>query len=69
MSNDPAVRRIMPQDTQPSQQSQMSAFSFAPNQYPPQQQQRETQKSKRSASPARLAVPIVAIAPANLTCY
>lgn len=38
MSNDPTVRGP------PSQQSQMNSFSFAPNQYPPQQ--RETQKSK-----------------------
>lgn len=37
MSNDPTVRRILPQN------SQMGAFSFAPPTY--QQQPRETQKS------------------------
>jgi len=36
MSNDPAVRRILPQNTQ------MNAFTFAPQTY---QQPRETQKS------------------------
>ncbi|GJD02912.1 hypothetical protein ColKHC_11737 [Colletotrichum higginsianum] len=35
MSNDPSVRRILPQS------SQMGSFSFAPQQYP----QRETQKN------------------------
>ncbi|POR34982.1 Putative transcriptional regulatory protein [Tolypocladium paradoxum] len=47
MSNDPSVRRILPQDAQTSQSAQMSSFPFAPQQYP----QRETQKSERALHP------------------
>lgn len=42
MSNDPTVRRLLPQS------SQMSNFSFAPQTY---HQPRETQKSTRPPSP------------------
>jgi hypothetical protein len=47
MSNDPTVRRILPQN------SQMGAFSFAPQTY---QQPRETQKSAPTMSPLTVAV-------------
>ncbi|KAJ6442650.1 C6 finger domain-containingprotein [Purpureocillium lavendulum] len=41
MSNDPSVRRILPQDAQDAHAGQMNTFSFAPQQFP----QRETQKN------------------------
>lgn len=47
MSNDPTVRRLLPQS------SQMSNFSFAPQSY---HQPRETQKSAHPPLPFRLSV-------------
>ncbi|KAL3958407.1 hypothetical protein ACCO45_006569 [Purpureocillium lilacinum] len=41
MSNDPSVRRILPQDAQDAHAGQMNTFAFATQQYP----QRETQKN------------------------
>ncbi|KAK5992484.1 hypothetical protein PT974_05891 [Cladobotryum mycophilum] len=40
-TNDPTVRRILPQDSQSAQNNQMGSFTFAPQQFP----QRETQKN------------------------
>lgn len=41
-SNDPSIRRILPQDSQNAQSVGMNSYTFAPQQYP----QRETQKSE-----------------------
>ncbi|KKO97489.1 hypothetical protein THAR02_10410 [Trichoderma harzianum] len=40
-SNDPSIRRILPQDSQNAQSVGMNSYTFAPQQYP----QRETQKN------------------------
>lgn len=52
-SNDPSVRRILPQDAPNAQNAGLNSYTFAPQQFP----QRETQKSKGHPTSGGLQLP------------